>query len=307
MKEQLPIFLPASASTADDHAPLDWLGRYCSKLVENGPYEWSDLPLAARWFCALDTYAGEVSNGGHMQYFQNTRLMTEEIEACQAGFACLPANTITDIFEQAVTVMSSPPDLLERFLEYDVTGWSAAELDQVEASLIELDKRFFRDAGGSSSLFKLAGSALLARAEVRLVENQSEQIKQTLRRHPDFKESDPKEATGGVTLVLPQPLNEQQQSIIALALRICQALRRKMINFPLRGNARIRVSGQWYDALELNTDSGLLLLVQIANQLVIYDASDTKEFKTLGTFPLQERLDFEQMRPSELEGRQAGR
>nr|WP_162627714.1 DUF4375 domain-containing protein [Erythrobacter sp. KY5] len=307
MNDQLPIFLPTSASTADEHAPLDWLGRYCSKLVENGPYEWSDLPPAARWFCALDTYAGEVTNGGHMQYFQNTRLMAEEIDACKAGFACLPVNAFTDIFEQAAIVMTSPPDLLERFLEHDVTAWSADELDQVEASLNELDQRFFRDAGGSSALFKLAGQALLARAEVRLVDEQAEQIKQALRRHPDFKESEPRGSKGGATLFPPRPLTEQQQVILSLAARVCKALRRSMAGLPIRRNAKIRIDGQWYDALELNTDRGLLLLVQIASQLAIYDASDTKEFRALGTFPLRQRLDFEQMRASELEGRQAGR
>jgi hypothetical protein len=303
---QLPIFLPTSASTSDDHAPLDWLGRYCSKLVENGPYQWSDLPPAARWFCALDIYAGEVSNGRHLQYFQNTRLTAGEIDACRAGFGCLPSNPFSCIFEQAVRVISSPSNLLERFAKHDVAGWSVGELSHVEANLDVLDQRFFRDAGGSSAFFKVAGPALLARAEVRLVREQAEQIKLALARHPAFSESEPKGSRGGAAFAEPRPLAEQQRIILLVVTRVCQALGRRMTGFPIRRDAKVSVGGQWYEALEQKTDKGLLLLIQIANQLVIYDASNSGEFTALAALPLQERLDFEQMRPSELEARRAG-
>lgn len=303
MTAPLPILLPTSAATADDHAPLDWLGRYCIKLVESGPYQWSDLPPAARWFCALDTYAGEVSNGGHIQYFQNTRLARNEIEACRAGLTCLPDNPFGDIFEKSVDVIWADASLRDRFLERDVAGWSTDELARVEARLEEQDKRFFRDAGGSDAFFALAGPALLGRPEVRLVEQQGKEIKALLVRHPEFDQST-LENSGGSRAFPPRPMTEQQRLILTLAGQVCQALRRRMTGFPVCRDGRVSVRGQWHDTLELKTDQGLLLLAQIAGKLVIYDASDMRDFKALGTLTMKDRLDFEQMRGSALHNRQ---
>ena len=287
----LPILLPSAATGTDAHAPLDWLGRYCVKLVESGPYEWSALPPAARWFCALDTYAGEVSNGGHMQYLQNTRWAADEIEACRAGLKCLPDNPFMEIFEAAVAVVESDTSLRDRFREQDVLGWSADELAEVEERFRLLDQRFFREAGGSEAFFQIAGAALLARPDVRLVEDFANSIAALLAEHPASRKA---EKPVWEDASAPWPMDHTRLAVYALAKRICSAVQRRMTGYPVLRDASISVRGRSYAALEVKTDLGLLLFCQIDGALVVYDPKEN--FKVLQAFKLTAPMEFERMR-----------
>jgi hypothetical protein len=165
------ILLPADVVRGDDHAPVDWLGRFSGKLVRTGPYQWRDLPPVARAFEALDIYAGEVANGGHFQWLQNRRYEEDEVAACKAGMAMLPTNPFQPIFARAVHLIEDDPGRRDRFRARDINGWSEAEFKLVDDGFKALDHKFYREAGGSDALIKLLRAALLARPEVQLVDD----------------------------------------------------------------------------------------------------------------------------------------
>jgi hypothetical protein len=146
------------------------------KLVDSGPYQWDDLPPAARALEALDVYAGEVANGGHFQWLQNRRYDEGEVAACKTGMAMLPANPFQAIFAQAVRAIEKDPGLRDRFRARDIKGWTEAEFEAVAEEYRRLDQLFYREAGGSDALIKLISASLLARPEVRLVDNWKAEI-----------------------------------------------------------------------------------------------------------------------------------
>ncbi|HET6407093.1 MAG TPA: DUF4375 domain-containing protein [Chthoniobacteraceae bacterium] len=282
--------MPRSAATADDHAPLDWLGRFCTKLVESGPYEWTELPPAARWFFAIDVYAGEVANGGHMQYLQNTRWAAEEIAACRAGLESLSPNPFLQIFNEAAGVIDSNPDLRDRFRKSDVAGWTADELANVEMRFRELDQRFFRDARGPDALFTLAKRALLARPDVQLVDSQDAEIQRLLHAHPRYREM---EAAKLQRQAAEAPRIQERVHLIETSKQVCQQLKRRMTHFPTMKDTKIKVRGEWFDAIDVQTDEGPLAMIQAGNTLVVYDMSAPSAIKTLGTATLERPLNFE--------------
>lgn len=165
------ILIPADTVTLDEYAPIEWLGGFCRELVESGPFEWSDLPPAARAFFALDIYSGNVSNGGHMQWLQNRRYDEAEVAACRAGLAMLPPSPFQPIFEEAAATIESDPSLRDRFRADDIRGWSEDERKRVETKFAEFDRLFLGEAGGSGALAGLMRRALLASPETRLVES----------------------------------------------------------------------------------------------------------------------------------------
>jgi hypothetical protein len=150
------VLLPANIKQADDdYDAVDWLGRFCGKLVVDGPYDWNDLPSIARAMCELDEYAGEVANGGHMQYLTNHHWKAEEVAACRDGFRLLEANPFEAIFDAASEVIERDREWLERFRAGDPAAWNETALNPIEAQLTPLDQRFFRDADGPRALHRL--------------------------------------------------------------------------------------------------------------------------------------------------------
>lgn len=175
------VLLPANIKQADDdYDAVDWLGRFCGKLVVDGPYDWDDLPPIARAMCELDEYAGEVANGGHIQYLTNHHWKADEIAACREGFRRLGANSFESIFDAASEVIERDQEWLERFRAGDSYAWSETALNSIEAQLTPLDHRFFRDADGPGALTRLMRDALFASDDVGYSENVSKDIKDLL-------------------------------------------------------------------------------------------------------------------------------
>lgn len=83
------------------------VANYLRNLLSYG-FTLDDIADHTKAIYQIDLYVGEVGNGGHGQYVENTQLPEPTIRYCRQGLDMVGAKPYLDIFDKMISIMHAP-------------------------------------------------------------------------------------------------------------------------------------------------------------------------------------------------------
>lgn len=108
----LPVrIIVAKRSAFDERDPIYALqaaAQFASGLISVGRIPPEMIAAPAKWFTKLTRYVGQVNNGGHGQYVENSQLAEEDVEHCLSALTHIEAWDHLARYKRMLALCSRP-------------------------------------------------------------------------------------------------------------------------------------------------------------------------------------------------------